>query len=110
MHRARALWTIQQIEGDAAPLAALKDGDARIREQAVRMLGRDVSRNGKVELSGPQPPLAAEAHLDALKPLADDPDAGVRLELILALRDLPTDKVGDTLKTLTRSGDGRDRW
>ncbi|WZO98886.1 HEAT repeat domain-containing protein [Isosphaeraceae bacterium EP7] len=110
VHRARALWAIHQIEGDAAPLAALKDGDPRIREQAVRMLGRDVSRNGKVEQAGPTRPLAAEVHLDALKPMADDPDAGVRLELILALRDLPTDKVGDTLKTLARSWDGRDRW
>ena len=43
------------------------------------------------------PPLA---HLDALLPLAADPDAGVRRELILALRNLPTDKVGEALKTL----------
>ena len=42
--------------------------------------------------------------------MADDPDAGVRRELILALRNLPTDKVGDALKTLTATWDGQDRW
>jgi putative heme-binding domain-containing protein len=43
-------------------------------------------------------------------PLADDPDAGVRRELILAIRNLPTDQVGDALRTLVRTWDGRDRW
>ncbi|MEJ7639463.1 MAG: hypothetical protein WKF75_16175 [Singulisphaera sp.] len=41
--------------------------------------------------------------------MAADPDAGVR-ELILALRDLPTDQAGDALKTLTRSWNSQDRW
>ncbi len=40
--RARALWVRYAIEGDSVPLAALKDHDPQIREQAVRMLGRDV--------------------------------------------------------------------
>ena len=43
-------------------------------------------------------------------PLASDPDAGVRRELILAVRNLPTAKVGEALKTLTASWDGQDRW
>ncbi len=42
--------------------------------------------------------------------MADDPDAGVRRELILALRNLPTEKVGDALRMLAASWDGRDRW
>jgi putative heme-binding domain-containing protein len=45
-----------------------------------------------------------------LRPLAADPDAGVRRELILALRNLPTDRVGEALKTLARTWDGQDRW
>ena len=76
------------------------------------MLGRDCRENGKVEYTNAEAkqPAAALAHLDALLPLADDPDAGVRRELILALRNLPTDKVGDALKKLTASWDGQDRW
>ena len=42
--------------------------------------------------------------------MADDPDAGVRRELILAFRNLPTDKVGDALRKLAASWDGQDRW
>ncbi len=83
-----------------------------IRELAVRMLGRDCRENGKVEYTRPEArqPAAALAHLDTLLPLADDPDPGVRRELILALRNLPTEKVGEALKTLTASWDGQDRW
>ena len=110
--RARALWVLQAIVGDAAAVDALKDRDPRIREQAVRMLGRDVRENGRVEYKDPgarRPPPAA-AHLASLLPMAADPDAGVRRELILALRNLPTAEVGPALKTLTRTWDGRDRW
>ena len=42
--------------------------------------------------------------------MADDPDAGVRRELILAFRNLPTEKVGDALRKLAASWDGQDRW
>ncbi len=42
--------------------------------------------------------------------MADDPDAGVRRELILALRNVPTDKVGEALRKLAASWDGQDRW
>src|SRR6202011_4060166 len=49
-------------------------------------------------------------YLASLLPLADDPDAGVRRELILALRNLPTAHVGEALKRLARSWDGQDRW
>src|SRR3954464_659461 len=42
--------------------------------------------------------------------MAVGPDAGVRRELILALRNLPTARVGEALKALVRTWDGRDRW
>ena len=112
IHRARALWTLHAIAGDEAAAAALHDEEPRIREQAVRILGRDVSREGNVEYVGdaePQEPNAAD-NLDALLAMVDDPDAGVRRELILALRYLPTDRVGEALTSLAASWDGRDRW
>ena len=83
--------------------------DPRLRELVVRILGRDVSRVGKVEDPNPRPPAAAH-YLDALRTLADDPDAGVRRELILALRDVPTAQAGAALKKLAASWDGQDRW
>ena len=115
--RARAVWTYHGIAAaagveDALAEAMLKDEDPRLREMAVRILGRDCRENGNVVYTKPeakQPP-AASAHLDILVPLAGDPDAGVRRELILALRNLPTDKAGAALKTLAAAWDGQDRW
>ena len=49
-------------------------------------------------------------HLETLKAMADDPDAGVRRELILAFRNLPTDQVRDSLRKLAAAWDGQDRW
>src|SRR5262249_36907262 len=53
VQRARALWVWHAIEGDSVALAALTEavhrGEPRIREIAVRMLGRDCRENGKVE-------------------------------------------------------------
>ena len=90
----------------------LKDKDPRVREMAVRMLGRDCRENGNVQYSKPEEKQTSEAltHLDTLKPMANDPDAGVRRELILAFRNLPTDAVGDSLRRLTALWDGQDRW
>jgi putative heme-binding domain-containing protein len=113
--RARVAWVIDTLaaapQGNGASVLAGQD-DPRLREQAVRMLGRDVSRNGKVEHAGG--PVQArgrrEENLHLLLPFADDPDAGVRRELILALRNESTVKAGETLKKLARSWDGQDRW
>ncbi len=112
IERARALWVRHAIEGDAVAIAALKDADPSIREQAVRILGRDLSRVGTVVFTDPKAkkPFAAQAHLKDLLPVAADPDAGVRRELILALRWLPTAEVGPALKALTRAWDGQDRF
>jgi putative membrane-bound dehydrogenase-like protein len=115
VQRARALWTLAGIswntESDHVALR-LRDADPRIRELAVRMLGRDCRENGRVEHKNAQAkaPPAALTHLGQLLPLAADPDAGVRRELILALRNLPTDKVGDALRQLAAGWDGHDRW
>ena len=112
IHRARALWTWHAIDGDPIAMFALTDKDPRIREQAIRILGRDVSRNAQVEYEkgATETPLAASKHLDILNAMAGDPDAGVRRELILAVRDLPTEQVGDALRTLVQGWDGQDRW
>jgi putative heme-binding domain-containing protein len=116
IYRARAIWVWQAIEGDAIAMSALTEmvhqGEPRIREQAVRILGRDCRENGQVKYQKPeaQQPPAALKHLEILLAMAKDPDAGVRRELILAFRNLPTDKVGDALRTLAASWDGQDRW
>jgi len=110
--RARALWVLHAVNGDDAAVKALRDADPRLREQAVRILGRDDRENGRVEYKdgATKREPAAMKHLGVLTPLAADPDAGVRRELILALRNVPTEKAGEALKTLTRGWDGRDRW
>ena len=116
IYRARALWVWHAIEGDAVAMVPLIDGvnqgEPRLREQAIRILGRDCRENGHVEYQKPEAKLepAALKHLDTLLAMADDPDAGVRRELILAFRNLPTDKVGDALRKLAASWDGQDRW
>jgi putative membrane-bound dehydrogenase-like protein len=116
VHRARAIWTIYAVRGhnldDRLTSSLLKDADPRVREVAVRILGRDCRDNGNVEYKNSQAkvPPAALAHLGKLLPLAADPDAGVRRELILAIRNAPTDQVGDALRTLAAGWDGHDRW
>ena len=117
VERARACWTLQGItQGTDAveyvPSRLFEDQDPRLREMAVRMLGRDCRENGKVEYSRPEAkqPAAAVLHLETLKRIAGDPDAGVRRELILAFRNLPTDSVGDSLRRLAATWDGQDRW
>ncbi|AMV36276.1 PVC-type heme-binding CxxCH protein [Planctomyces sp. SH-PL62] len=116
---ARAIWTasaIPRLAGIAAEILKrpgdFHGGDPRFRELAVRMLGRDCRENGIVEYQNPEArkPAPALAHLDLLLPLADDPDAGVRRELLLALRKAPTPQVGDALRKLVTAWDGRDRW
>jgi putative membrane-bound dehydrogenase-like protein len=116
--RARAIWTAQGIAErgrvpNPLPILLLRDPDPRFRELAVRMLGRDCRDNGHVAMMHDQsktPPRPAEPHLRELLPMAGDPDAGVRRELILAFRNLSTDQVGDALLKLAASWDGQDRW
>ncbi|MFM7318659.1 MAG: PVC-type heme-binding CxxCH protein [bacterium] len=111
--KARALWVWHAIDGDpVAAFALVNQDEPRLREQVVRILGRDVSRVGIVTLPDGKEasPTRGETNLNALLGLVDDPDSGVRRELILALRDVPTAKAGDALKKLVKSWDGHDRW
>ena len=116
VEQARAFWTLQGIDVDQAATTVLTSPrtkfEPRLREQAVRILGRDDRENGKVEYRDPKskPTAPALKHLNILLGSANDPDAGVRRELILALRTLPTEKVGEALRTLTQTWDGQDRW
>jgi len=116
---ARAAWTASALPNLASIAteiltkpAEFRGDDPRFRELAVRMLGRDCRENGIVEYkeADARKPVPALAHLDVLLPLADDPDAGVRRELLLAIRKAPTDRVGDALRKLAAAWDGRDRW
>jgi putative membrane-bound dehydrogenase-like protein len=108
----RALTVLQSMNGDGAVVPFLKSTTPQIRELAVRLLGRDVSRNGNVELKDGvvKAPLRGELNINHLAALANDHDAGVRRELILALRQVPTPIAGDTLRTLASHWDGQDRW
>jgi putative membrane-bound dehydrogenase-like protein len=120
--QARLLWVASQVPDSTGMehfVEAIRTGapiarqlDPRLVEQAVRILGRDVRENGHVEYARPEArrPPPADANLDTLLALVGHPDAGVRRELILAFRNLPTEKVGDALRTLAASWDGRDRW
>ena len=114
--RARAVWTFHGITAaagvdDSLAEALLKDDDPRLREMAVRILGRDCRENGKVAYTKPEAKQlpAALAHLEILAPMAGDPDAGVR-RADLGLANLPTDKAGEALKRLAAAWDGEDRW
>ena len=88
----------------------IRELDPRIREEMVRILGQDVSNMGHVVLTTEPPILMEDDDREAIMAMGDDPDAGVRREVILALRDLPTAQVGGTLKKLAASWDGQDRW
>lgn len=112
IQKARALWLLAELSGPTPAIAALKDDDPQIRELAVRILGRDNRENGQVEYLQPEAklPPPAQQHLLTLLAVAGDPDPGVRRELILALRRLPTAEVGDALRLLAASWDGQDRW
>jgi putative heme-binding domain-containing protein len=90
---------------------ALKDRDSPIRELALRLLAGDVRRIAVVEPESARTiaPRAMAALPDVV-PLAGDPDAGVRRELLLALRDVPTSQAGSALRTLVNGWDGRDRY
>jgi len=118
---ARGVWTASaspsaRLSTIAAEIlkhpADFRGGDPQFRELAVRILARDCRENGTVEYKNPdaEKPPAALARLDLLLPLADDPDAGVRRELILAIRNLPTPKIAEALRKLVANWDGQDRW
>ncbi|MGV3485181.1 MAG: PVC-type heme-binding CxxCH protein [Planctomycetaceae bacterium] len=111
--RARALHVLDALPGTqrADVLAALSDADPRIRETAVQLLARDAQRECLVASSeGTDLISPALRHLDQLLPLAKDPDPGVRRALLMALRNVPNQYLGDALVELAARWDGRDRF
>jgi putative membrane-bound dehydrogenase-like protein len=112
MIRARALHVLAGMGdlGRSDVVVALKDRDPRIRELALKTLARDVSHFAVAEPEAAQTaPVAAQSVLGEILPLVADPDAGVRRELILALREVETTKVNDALRDLALAWDGQDR-
>ena len=111
--QARALWVLSAIEGDAAAVAALKDADPRDpragrpdprpRPQPGRHRGLHQAR-GQEAARRRWPTSRTSCRWPTT------PTPGVRRELILALRWLPTAQVGGALKALARAWDGQDRW
>jgi putative membrane-bound dehydrogenase-like protein len=95
LERARALWVLFGM-GDLGRLAiveTLKDPDPRFRAQAVRMLSEDVAKN-----------------LEAILPMAGDEHPEVRLEVLIALRNVATNECGAALLKLARAIDPLDFW
>ena len=112
IERARLLGLLASIDaGRPLLLRALHDRSAAVREAALRLLAQDATRDSLVLPPGTAPPTPpVMAHWDAAVKLADDPDAGVRRELILALRHVPTDKCGALLQRLADQWNGNDRY
>ncbi len=93
--RARALWLLGGIpgEGEREVRAALADRDPNFRLLAIRVLqahGADI--------------------VDATRTLVNDPSPAVRREIAVAVAGVPSDAALDTLATLCRLYDGKDRW
>ncbi|MFV2066569.1 MAG: PVC-type heme-binding CxxCH protein, partial [Pirellulales bacterium] len=111
--RARALFVLAELPetGRRDVLAGLHDADPRIRELSLRILTSDLRRESVVEPESAKTvePRAVEL-LGDIFPLTDDPDAGVRRALILALRHVDTQKAGDALAKLSNGWDGVDRY
>lgn len=91
-------------------IPALTDNDPRVRECALRLLTRDCRSQAVVDSREAAPPSRALGVLPSIAVLADDPDAGVRRELLLALRNVPTENCKELLLKLARSWDGVDRY
>ena len=111
--RARAIQVLYNVPdtGIEDTIAALSDSDPRMRELALQLLARDVSRESLVESdnSTTAEPRAV-TFLSQILPLADDQDAGVRRALLMAVRNVPTSNVGAAIITMSASWDGRDRY
>jgi len=92
--RVHALWTLQGLNAlDPETLRTAFRADApRVREQAVRLVGR-----------------SASDHLEALGTLADDPDERVRLRVAVALAGVDTDAARDALARVAAC-DAGSRW
>ena len=95
--RLHALWTMDALGVlDVEDVVrALRDPVAGIRENALRLAERMVAHSPRL--------------IDAVAPLADDPDARVRLQAALALGAVSEPRVVQPLAAIARR-DGADRW
>ncbi len=108
--QARALAVLHAIPktGKADTLAALQASDPRLREAALKLLSEDTSSEFIVEGNGETS--APLLDIDKLETLAKDVDAGVRRELLMSLRRVPTQDVEEILKQCVSTWDGQDRF
>ncbi|RPH38390.1 MAG: dehydrogenase, partial [Planctomycetota bacterium] len=93
--RLHALWTLEGLSalGEEEILRALKDGEAGIREHAIRL----------------SEPRLSPVLIGAILGLASDPDPRVRVQLALTLGDVRLKQAFETLVRLTPDGAG-DPW
>jgi putative membrane-bound dehydrogenase-like protein len=93
--RARALWVLDRLGGEAraAVVEQLESADAAFRALAVRILRRHGSE-----------------HAQAILSLAGDPSAEVRREVLLATRSLDGEAAEAALATIAATYDGSDRY
>ena len=94
-YRARSLWVLDRIGGDARKLVVetLKNRDAAFRALAVRILRRHGEEYGEAVLA-----------------IADDTSPEVRREVLLALPKLSGSQAEATLVKLASTYDGTDRY
>lgn len=95
--RAHALWTLGVLGGldDDLVIAAIKDPEARVREQGAKLAG--TRRSGNTDLR------------DTLLGLANDPDSMVRFQTALSLGNLPDPKAIGALAAIAARDSG-DPW
>ncbi|MCA9063233.1 MAG: c-type cytochrome [Planctomycetaceae bacterium] len=110
--QARALHVLAAVPetGRQDVLAALHHNDGRIREVAVQILARDAAAEYLHEAGSGHAAPPALSCLEEILSLANDPDAGVRRALLMAIRRIPTSQVEPTLRQLVAAWDGRDRY
>ncbi len=94
-YKARALWLLDRIGGDARKtvVETLKSSDASLRALAVRILRRH-----------------GDDHGDAILAMADDASPEVRREVLLALPKLNGSQTDAVLVKLASTYDGSDRY
>lgn len=95
--RARALWQLAALGNMVHVTAALQDSDPRFRELALRILS----------WKGHSP---ADLDAEDRARIVQDPDAGVRREALLLLRNVPPEKSKGLILDLAERFDGKDRF
>lgn len=108
-HRARAIFLLVHLggEGQFEVERLLKANDAPIRIAALRALRSITPENTK---SIPALTASQREFLPILGNLANDPNAAVRREVAIALRDVPYNDCRYILTNLVRGYDGQDRY